>query len=227
MKRIVWDILMLAVFLAVMSFHFLPKMLHEVLGVALPLLAVMHLIWNRRWFAALLQGKWGARRLLSGAINFLLMASLLAILVTGVCISNHLFKGIVPLDLARNITIHQIHVSMPFLMLILIGLHLGLHWRAWWQWLKNACGWQGNTIAYRLLTKGTALAICGLGIYGSFQNRVGDHILLKHIFASPATSEPGGIYVLLLLSILGMYAVLFCIWQGWAEHKKNRTEETI
>ncbi|MBR4695002.1 MAG: DUF4405 domain-containing protein, partial [Selenomonadaceae bacterium] len=164
MKRIIWDVLMLAMFLAVMSFPFLPKVLHEVLGVTLPLAAAMHLIWNRRWLAALPSGKWNMRRVLPTVINVLLILSMAAVAVTGICLSNHLFKGIIPLELARNITVHQLHVSLPFLMLILVGLHLGLHWKSWWQRMKDAFGWQGNSLLYRLLARGSALAIVGVGI---------------------------------------------------------------
>lgn len=221
MRRIIWDVLMLAMFLAVMSFPFLPKVLHEVLGVTLPLAAAMHLIWNRRWLAALSSGKWNMRRVLPTVINVLLILSMAAVAVTGICLSNHLFKGMIPLELARNITVHQLHVSLPFLMLILVGLHLGLHWKSWWQRMKDAFGWQGNSLLYRLLSRGSSLAIVGVGIYGSFQNRVGDHLLMKHIFATPATSEPGGVYVLLLLAILGLYAVLAYGWQEWGGRRRN------
>lgn len=221
MRRIIWDILMLAMFLAVMSFQFVPKVLHEVLGVTLPLAAAMHLIWNRRWFAALPAGKWNVRRLLPTVINVLLILSMAVVAVTGICLSNHLFKGMIPLELARNITVHQLHVSLPFLMLILVGLHLGLHWKSWWQRMKDAFGWQGNSLLYRLPARGSALAIVGVGIYGSFQNRVGDHLLMKHIFATPATSEPGDVYVLLLLAILGLYAVLAYGWQEWGGRRRD------
>ena len=87
--------------------------------------------------------------------------------------------------------------------------------------MKDAFGWQGNSLLYRLLARGSALAIVGVGIYGSFQNRVGDHLLMKHIFATPATSEPGDVYVLLLLAILGLYAVLAYGWQEWGGRRRD------
>ena len=52
------------------------------------------------------------------------------------------------------------------------------------------------TIFCGLLSKGSSLVIVSVGIYGSFQNRVGDHLLMKHIFAATAASEQGGVYVL-------------------------------
>lgn len=221
-KRIALDLLMLVLFLAVMSFHFIPKMLHEVLGLALLLAAIMHLIWNYRWLGALRQGRWSGTRLFAVVINLLLMLALVVVFVTGVCLSNHIFKGWIPLELARNITIHQIHVSLPFLLLIIIGLHLGLHLKSWWQRLKKTCCFRGNLLYYRLFAKGTALIFIGLGSYGSFQNRIGDHLLMKHIFATPATSSSGSIYVLLLIAIMGLYAIVAYVWQEWRSKKERR-----
>ena len=219
MKRILWDISMLGVFLAVMSFHFIPKALHEILGVVLTLMAAWHLWLNRRYFSALPRGKQSMKRILPIAINFSLMISLLLVLFTGICLSNHLFKEMIPLELARNITIHQIHVSLPFLLLIFIGLHLGLHLKAWLQRIKKFRHWQECLFSYRLLTKGMVLFFVGFGIYGSFQNRIGDRLLLKHIFATPATNSPGIIYVLLILSVVGLYTVLGYAWQEWESEK--------
>ena len=220
MKRIIWDICMLGVFLAVMSFHFIPKALHEILGLALPLMAAWHLWLNRRYWATLFRGKQSMERIFRAAINFLLVISLLLILFTGICLSNHLFKGIIPLELTRNITLHQIHVSLPFLILILIGLHLGLHWKGWWERLKKSCSWWREKATFRLLTGGAILSVVVLGVYGSFQNRVGDRLLMKHIFATPATNSHGAVYVLLLLGILGLYAILSYGWQEWTCGRK-------
>lgn len=220
MKRILWDIGMLVVFLAVMSFHFVPKMLHEILGVALPLAVVRHLWLNRRYFSALVRGRWDMGRILRATVNLLLMISLLLTLFTGICLSNYLFKEMIPLELARNITLHQIHVSLPFLLLILIGLHFGLHWKAWWERLKNRCRWQQENMPYPLLAKGGVLLVTALGVYGSFQNRVGDHLLMKHVFATPATNHPGAVYAILLLGIMGLYAVLSYGWQAWEYNRK-------
>ena len=213
---------MLVLFLAVMSFNFIPKMLHEVLGLALLLAAILHLIWNHRWLGALWHGRWSGTRLITVVINFLLMLSLAVVFVTGVCLSNYLFKGWISLELARNMTIHQVHISLSFLLLIIIGLHLGLHLKAWWQHLKKARCFRGSLLYYRMLARGTALIFIGLGSYGSFQNRIGDHLLMKHIFATPATSSSGSIYVLLLLAIMGLYAVVAYVWQEWLMKKERR-----
>ena len=52
MKRFWLDVILLALFVAELSFYFLPKFLHEVLGVAMTALIIFHVAINfRRLFA--------------------------------------------------------------------------------------------------------------------------------------------------------------------------------
>ena len=93
---------------------------------------------------------------------------------------------------------HQLHVALPYLMMILIGLHIGLD--------GKLVRWKGEK--WKIIL---AAVIIFAGVYGSFLNRVGDRILMKHIFATPATELPLPIFLLLLLSTILFYAVLVVI----------------
>ena len=56
--RMVVAALLPLLFLLVMSFHYIPKLLHEVIGL-LWLVAVMVHVWqNRGWFKTLVKGHW-------------------------------------------------------------------------------------------------------------------------------------------------------------------------
>ena len=46
------------------------------------------------------------------------------------------------------------------------------------------------------------------GVYGSFMHQIGDRLRLKHLFVTAATQAPFGIFMLMLLNIIGMYAVV-------------------
>lgn len=62
-------------------------------------------------------------------------------------------------------------------------------------------------MAGRLLAGTLAAFVLVVGVWGSFMNRAGDRLLMKHIFATEASSQPGGIYVLLLAGMLGLYVL--------------------
>ena len=103
MKRLGVTTCLPLLFLAVMCFQYLPKLLHEILGVAWLLLILLHLYQNRSWLRNLHQGSWGFSRLLGTVINALLMAGVLAVVMSGLGISNYLLKEVMPLAIQRSI----------------------------------------------------------------------------------------------------------------------------
>lgn len=207
MKRYFLDALLLITFLLVMSFHFLPKILHEVLGVVMFLAAIWHLFLNRRWFANFYHGKFSRRKIITTLINFSMLVIFAIIFVTGVFISNHLFRDLISLELHRNITIHQLHVSLSYVLMILIGLHIGLHWAELWNRFLHFMHRQKNSLRYKVGCYISLAVIICLGIYGAFLNQVGDRILMKHIFATGATELSFAEFVILFLATMGIYSI--------------------
>ena len=189
-------------FLPIMCFHYVPKVLHEVLGILWLLLVLIHVGQNRQWFASLKRGRWTMLRIIGTVVDILLLIVLLVMVGAGSGISNHLFKEFMPLTIQRSILIHQLHVSLPYALLILMGLHWGLHFKSWRE--RWHLPWPASKCVKAVL----ALIVTAGGIYGSFLDRVGDRLLMKHIFATPATGEPAIVYVGLLLVIWGMYLIL-------------------
>lgn len=141
-------------------------------------------------------------------INWLLIVNVVIILATGMMISNHLFKGILGIYLQRNITVHQLHVSLPYLLLILLGLHLGMHWSSLCHRFTNWRRWNLQSLKYRVGCYFMMVFFIAGGVYGSFMHQVGDRLRLKHLFVTAATQAPFGIFMLMLLNIIGMYAVV-------------------
>lgn len=197
MKRYFLNLTLLIIFLLVMSFHFLPRILHEIFGVVMFLPACWHLFLNRRWLANFYRGKFSRRKIILTLINFSTLATFAIIFVTGVFASNHLFSDFVSPELHRNITIRQLHTSFAYVLMILLGLHIGLHWREIFK-LKVKSGKLKIILA--------AVTIC-LGIYGAFLNQVGDRILMKHIFATAATELPLPAFWILFLATMAVYSI--------------------
>jgi len=208
MKRYFLDAALLLFFLLTMSFHFLPRILHEVFGLIMFAVVIWHLIINRRWFTSLSKSKLSRKKIFFVLINFSTLIIFMLVLVTGIFMSNYIFNDVIPLEIRRNMTIHQLHVSLPYILMILISLHIGLHWHELWQRFTHFTGLKiYKAIRYIFLI----MIICS-GIYGSFLNRVGDRILMKHIFATPATELSLGIFLLLFLSTMAIYvAIIFWI----------------
>ena len=207
MKKYFLDATLLTAFLLVMSFHFLPRILHEVLGVVMFAAVILHFVLNRRWFFNFYRGKLSARKIFSTLINFSMLATFAVIFVSGVCMSNYIFNDFVSLELRRNFTLHQLHVSLPYILMILIGLHIGLHWREIWNRFLNFMKLQKNSLRLKVGCYISIFATICLGIYGAVLNRVGDRILMKHIFATPATELSFAEFAILFLATMSIYSI--------------------
>ena len=179
MRNFLLDALLFLLFVAELSFHHLPKVLHEILGVALTAAIFLHVAINRRRLVSLTK-KISPRKIFSLTTDFALIICAAIILASGVCISNYLFADAVSFELRRNMTLHQLHVALPYIMMILLGVHSGLHWRELWQWLLKIFN------AEKVL-RAAIVTLTVFGGVGLLMNRVGDRILFKHIFSTPAT----------------------------------------
>jgi len=56
--RMVVASLLPLLFLSVMSFHYIPKLLHEVIGLLWLMAVMVHIGQNRGWFKTLGKGRW-------------------------------------------------------------------------------------------------------------------------------------------------------------------------
>ncbi|MBR1647486.1 MAG: DUF4405 domain-containing protein [Selenomonadaceae bacterium] len=207
MKNFFLDVILFALFVAEMCFQFLPKILHEILGVAMFAGIIFHVAINRRRFVSPAK-KFTAKKILSVALNVALTICAAIIFVTGVCMSNYLFVDVITDDLQRNMTLHQLHVSAPYVMMILIGVHVGLHWTELRQRFLNIFGLTEIFQRQQKFFTATAVVLSIVGICGLYLNRVGDRILMKHIFGTPATELPAIIFALMIVGGVALFALI-------------------
>ena len=198
MKNFLLDVILFALFVAELCFHHLPKVMHEVLGVALIIALAVHIAINRRRIAALTK-KLTPRKFLALTTDLALTICAAATAVSGVVVSNYLFADLVAYELRRNMTLHQLHVAAPYAMMILLGVHVGLHRRELWQRLLNLTGAEEFYQRRRKFFLAAAMILSGLGGLGLSMNRVGDRILMHHIFATRATELPAVVFALMIV----------------------------
>ena len=223
MKRFLLDMILLILILMVMGFHFLPALEHELVGLILMVGVIFHLIWNRRWFKGFFHGTWGKLRILQTALGILLVIVFFTAIVTGIIISNHVFRDLWNGDsIHRSVLIYQLHGVSAYLMIILGGMHIGMHWSGLWQKIKKlpllSC--LENHPKYRCWIMA---AICLAGCAMSYLDQVGDRLMMKHIFGTMATRLSAWLYYPLLLCLMGLYGVVFYYLQQYFIRKKQRT----
>ena len=188
MKKFLLDVILLALFVAELSFHHLPKILHEILGVAMAAAIIIHVAINFRRL----------RSLFIVTTDFLLAVASTIIFFAGVCMSNYLFADWINFELRRNMTLHQLHVAAPYMLMILIGVHVGFHAQELRQRFLSA----------KKFFNAAIVAFAAAGAFGLFFNRVHDRILMKHIFATPATDLPAPLFMLIIFGGVIFFALI-------------------
>ncbi|MBR4641477.1 MAG: DUF4405 domain-containing protein [Selenomonadaceae bacterium] len=200
MKNLLLDAILFALFVAELSFHHLPKILHEILGVTMAAAIILHVAINFRRFKSLFK-KISPRKIFSVTINFALIICAAIIFFTSVPMSNYLFPDLATSELRRNMTIHQLHTAAPYVMMILIGAHVGLHWEELRQRFFK------RFVSENFL-KAAAIILSAVGLVGLSLNRFLDRILMKHIFATPATDLIAPLFMLLIVGGVIFFATI-------------------
>ena len=141
---------------------------HEYIGITMFVLFLVHQYLNRRWYGALLKGRYTPARVLSVLVNLSLLVSFVMTALSGIIISEEfLFLNVEALtSFARTA-----HLCCSYLSFVLMGVHLGLHWGMIAGRISSA--WPG------LL--GSALA--GWGLYVFMNLRLYEYIFLINEFA--------------------------------------------
>lgn len=122
------DLLMTIALLLLMAYVLTDQAVHEWLGIGFFAPFVLHHLLNLSWFRALGKGRYSAPRILSTALDALVLVSMLAQMVSGIAMSRSALPFLdlpLPTSAAR-----LLHLACGYWSLLLVGLHLGAHWGA-------------------------------------------------------------------------------------------------
>jgi cytochrome b561 len=128
------DIVLIAVYVILMEPHFTGETWHEWIGLAIGGAIIIHLVLNWKWVVKVTQrfffGKLKSKTRISYLLNLGLFISFMTIILSGIIISHNL-NTIEALGLDRQVqgTWKQVHSWAAGVVLLLVGAHLGLHWR--------------------------------------------------------------------------------------------------
>lgn len=121
------DILMTILMIVVMSYQATGNLFHEVAGVILLILFVVHNILNRKWYKNILKGKYSGFRNMMLIINILTLIGMLTVMGTGIYLSQSVFASL--LGMREAYLIRPWHVAAGAWGMILVSSHGGMHIR--------------------------------------------------------------------------------------------------
>lgn len=132
------DIALVVAFVLDMEFHFTGLSLHELIGLVLGVFILLHLMTHWQWIISItvnfFRKFWHESRL-NYVLNVALFVDMGALIVTGILISRTLGLN---LSLDRGVAqqMEHLHVLTSDLALIIVALHVGLHWK----WIATQAG---------------------------------------------------------------------------------------
>lgn len=200
--------MMTAALYACMAYMLVGEEAHEWIGSGLALLFILHNALNRKWYAALLTGRYTPLRAFQAAVNLLCLASMAAAAVSGAAMSRYLYD--IPFLSGGASLARTVHMLAAYWGYCFVSLHLGLHWSMMLGMMKNAAAPQRapRWITPLLRTAGAAAAL--LGAHALMRHSLLDYMFLRNQFVFFDTERP------LCLFFLD-YAAIMALW-AWLAH---------
>jgi hypothetical protein len=198
-----------------MAYQVTGEVMHEWIGTGMTVLVIVHQILNSKWYSAAFKGKYNPYRIITTAVNILLLLSFLITALSGMSMSAHavpFLYGMVPVSLAR-----KMHLAMSHWSFVLMGIHLGLHIPVMTAKMKL----EGKI---RIVLSAFFCCIAGLGLILFLRNGWMDYMFFRAAFAFLDYEKAGALVLLenlLMLSFwafIGDKAAVFCrTTAGWKE----------
>lgn len=170
-KKIIVDILMFILMLLEFSRGYIAPIWHEIFGILLVVLIILHLILNKIYFKNLAKGDYSTKRIIMLIINIVFFLTFFLSIIFGILSSQELFKF---LNLG-NLGIQNLHKIFSYISLISLGLHLGINFNAMFGKISKKIN---NKIILYLISG----VIVIYGIYSFIKLEIIDHLVGKYGF---------------------------------------------
>ena len=180
-RKLLLDLLMAGALLALMAYSLIGELEHEICGVVMAILFLLHQGKNFGWYRNLTNGAYNFRRVFLTLINFSLLILMVAQIFSGVVISKDLF---VHLNLGFSVsTARLIHLAAAYWLLILISVHIGLHW-------KIISAFAQKKFEFGRITQALGIIFALYGLYALINRQLLDYMFLINEFVFLDYGEP-------------------------------------
>lgn len=201
-KRLIIDILMTICILTAMSYRIIGGIYHEIAGIIMLVLFIIHNILNIDWYKRLKKGSFKWQRIIITITTFLLLVSFLILIITGILHSKELF-GLASEEDNSLSAAWQIHALAAYWTFIFISIHLGIYWST----ILNKILFIKNKISITAL-RITGILISIAGIKECMDRNIGSKLILYYSFDFWHTSEALYSYMASYVSIMTLIAFI-------------------
>jgi Domain of unknown function (DUF4405) len=200
--RLVIDLAMTVLMLVVMAYHVTGNTIHELVGVVLFVLFIVHNILNRRWYKTIIKGKYHVQRILKIVVNLLFLISMVVVMISSVPISRDIFPYF-PIN--SDMIVRQIHVLTAYWGFIFMAVHIGLSWGTIINAVRKMTGITGMSRIRTIVLRVLAVLIVVYGVQTSFERDWGSKLIIYDPFGSYLLDNSAMGFLMDYLSIMGIY----------------------
>ncbi|WP_311594612.1 DUF4405 domain-containing protein [Priestia endophytica] len=193
---------MTVLMLVVMAYHVTGNTIHELVGVVLFVLFIVHNILNRRWYKTIIKGKYHVQRILKIVVNLLFLISMVVVMISSVPISRDIFPYF-PIN--SDMIVRQIHVLTAYWGFIFMAVHIGLSWRTIINAVRKMTGITGMSRIRTIVLRVLAVLIVVYGVQTSFERDWGSKLIIYDPFGSYLLDNSAMGFLMDYLSIMGIY----------------------
>lgn len=122
--RIIIDVLMYIIFIVLMGHHITENKIHEILGIVMFILFIIHNLLNIKFYKTIFKGKYNLKRLFLTSIDVLLLICFIGTIISSINISSDVFNSLKIQTKSWGLKLHMLSTSWGFIMM---SIHLGLH----------------------------------------------------------------------------------------------------
>lgn len=201
------DILMTLGLLFVSGYQFWGEVPHEWVGAGMFVLFLMHHFLNLNWYKNVTKGRYTIARAFHLIINTGLLLIMLLQMYSGIVLSRHVFSFL-PIESGLAIA-RKLHILGAYWGVLLMSLHLGLHWNMMMGIVKKRVGMKEKSRIRSMagILSGCCIALCGVFVF--IQRDFPTYLFLKSEFVFLDYNEQVILFYLDYLALMGL-----CIFIG-------------
>lgn len=216
--KIVVDMAMTVLLFLLMAYQITGQFAHEWLGAGMFVLFLLHHVLNATWLKNLTHGRHTPVRALMTALDLLLFAAMLWLMVSGIILSRYVFSF---LPISGGIAFARLlHLSASYWSFVLMSLHIGLHW-------GMVCGMIGRAAhrtlsrPQRVLLRGGAIALAAYGVCAFLRHDIASYLFLRAEFVFFNYDQPIPSFFFDYLAMMGLFVLLSYYAAKWLQPRKQ------
>ena len=188
------------------SFLFPDERVHQIMGILLFVMWALHVALNRKWYGAVLKGKYNAYRIMQTVINVSVLVCALLLVTSGVMMAYFVPPKMIggALTFAR-----MVHLVFSHWYYVFMAAHIGMHAAM----IASKCFSKVNSSFVKTAIRVVCIIVSLYGVYACFVRGIHKYMFLQQEFFFFDFEKGYILFVVDYLSILVLFGTL-AHWVG-------------